>query len=346
LIDEPQLLEDMLEDLGRQREMHRPGPYWQDYARRIAAALREDGLARFRANARVGRGFVDVFAGEPTWRDRPGAHRAVLSMLLRLPLAATWYERRRRALRARQLAIHADKQGRYARELEPWFARFAAGHDLPPTEEGAPERTVTLAGRRVGEIYLRTFAWADALAPHVELARARTVLEIGGGFGAMAHTLLHLYPNIRKYVYLDIPPVLYVGTQYLKRFFPGQVHDYAATRHSPRLGFADDDTREVLAIAPWQLERLEAGVELFWNSSSFQEMPAPVVAHYARHVGHLLVPGGHAACYVYTGGATNRTLAAAAVTGAFEAQAGIALKPVEAPVAAAILPGALYVGRR
>ena len=44
----------------------------------------------------------------------------------------------------------------------------------------------------------------------------RSYFEIGGGFGANIHFLITNYPNIKKIIYLDAVPNIYVGTEYLK----------------------------------------------------------------------------------------------------------------------------------
>ena len=112
---------------------------------------------------------------------------------------------------------------------------------------------------------------------------ARTVFEIGGGFGTNIHLLLENYPNIRKVVYLDIPPNLYVGTQYLKAFYGEAVFDYRNLKNSEKIKFADTDDLEIFCIAPWQIENLQVHVDIFMNSHSFVEMPKEIVSNYAHH---------------------------------------------------------------
>jgi hypothetical protein len=85
-------------------------------------------------------------------------------------------------------------------------------------------------------------------------------------------------------VYLDITPNLYVGTQYLKAFYGDAVTDYRQTRDLTRIGFQDDDSLEILAIAPWQIENLDASVDMLFNSNSFVEMPRFVVQNYVSKV--------------------------------------------------------------
>jgi len=130
-------------------------------------------------------------------------------------------------------------------------------------------------------------------AQHIDFSSIRSVFEIGGGFGINAHLLLHLYPNIRKYLYMDIPPCLYIGTQYLRHFYNSDVCDYLQLRDQNRITFNQDDSRQIIAIAPWQIEKGNFDIDLFWNSSSFQEMSLESVDYYLQHIQRFMRNGGH-----------------------------------------------------
>lgn len=144
------------------------------------------------------------------------------------------------------------------------------------------------AARIGGEEYalhhIRTLQLIDRARRHVNLEGVRSMFEIGGGFGAFVHLLLDNFASLRKVVYLDVVPNLYVGTCYLRTLFGHAVRDFSETAPLGRIAFRDDDTREILAITPWQIEQLDLSIDLFWNANSFVEMPREVVSNYARHV--------------------------------------------------------------
>jgi len=117
----------------------------------------------------------------------------------------------------------------------------------------------------------------------VDLTKVKIVFEIGG-VGSNAHSLMSLYPNIKKYIYLDVAPMLYAGTQYLKHFYPREVKDYCATKNLKSISKEDNDEREIICIAPWQIEKLDGEIDLFWNASSFQEIPVIYLENYAKHM--------------------------------------------------------------
>ena len=53
------------------------------------------------------------------------------------------------------------------------------------------------------------------------------------------------------------------------------------------LVFSPHDTREILAIAPWQIEKLALNIDLIYNAHSFVEMPQFVVSNYADKLARL-----------------------------------------------------------
>ena len=58
--------------------------------------------------------------------------------------------------------------------------------------------------------------------------------------------------------------------------------DYSHTRRLDAIHFAKDDRIEILAIAPWQIEKLDLSVDVVYNAHSFVEMPQAVVSNYAN----------------------------------------------------------------
>jgi len=128
--------------------------------------------------------------------------------------------------------------------------------------------------------YLNLLEQHDNIASHIKFNDAKSIFEIGGGFGANIHILLENYKNIKKVLYLDIPPNLYIGTQYLKAFYGHAVFDYRALKNQDSIKFSANDDLEIFCIAPWQIEKFESAVDIFMNSHSFVEMQNHVIKNY------------------------------------------------------------------
>ncbi len=95
------------------------------------------------------------------------------------------------------------------------------------------------------------------------------------------------------------------------------MRDYLETRETDRIAFRDDDSLEIIAICPWQVEHLDLSVDLFWNAHSFLEMPWDVVTNYADRV--LALPGGASTNIVVAayGGGSSDVIDPARLPGAF-----------------------------
>jgi len=343
--DKPELLEIMLADMEEQDGVYQPGPYWQEYGKRIAEAAASEGLASFRSSPGIAKGYADVFNDHSVALMNPGWKRSLFCQFEKSPLTRTFLRRRSHRIANRNRKAHRQKDLRYQNVLEDWIQDFVKEYAIPDTRVGDPQRTISFSCGETGELYLRNFAWISEYSKYVDFKSIRAVFEIGGGFGAMAHTLLHMFPNIEKYLYLDIPPNLYVGTQYLKYFFGNSVIDYSATRNQDKIRFSSGNEREILAICPWQIEKVDVSTDLFWNSSSFQEMPEDTVRNYARHMNRVLGEGSTLCLFVYDTKDPDRTLRASQVLDTVRNQTNRDFEEIDTSIIDHIVPGVCLLGR-
>ena len=219
----------------------------------------------------------------------------------------------------------------YTNILGNWFSQFSKQYNaLPDTLVGNPQDTISINNYRIGRSYLASFLRVYNYSKVVDFSKVISVFEIGGGFGAFAHTLLHLYPNIKKYIYLDIPPILYVGTQYLKHFYEDDVIDYRQTRELNSINFSSNNQREIIAICPWEIEKIDTNVDLFWNSSSFQEMTQDMVLNYSKHIDRMLIDYESKLClHMYKNWKPEKTLMPKELLGIVENNTSIVFEEFE-----------------
>ena len=107
---------------------------------------------------------------------------------------------------------------------------------------------------------------------------------IFGGFGGNIHFLITNFPNIKKIIYLDVVPNIYVGTEYLRSFYKEKVKDYNELKKLDKISFSNNDELEILCIPPWLIEKVDVEIDHFHNSSSFVEMPNKVVENYLKFI--------------------------------------------------------------
>ncbi len=303
--NDPLLLKQMLDDQEQQNSLYRPGHYWQLYQKRIVAELKTHGLEDFRRQPGISKGYADILVRNPFAGNWPANSFKfkLLKILMALPVLRTiraGYEKLinvhiKRALKFQNLYF----QARFPNGLAP----LLGGRSLPDTLHGGSENKIFLDGEDHASIYIRYLLEMQAFDRHgANLRKTRTAMEIGGGFGGFMHLLLAQYPNIKKIIYIDIPPVIYVSTQYLKHFFGAAVYDYSQTRHNQRLSFKPDDSLEIFCLCPWQIENLvDANVDTFFNIASFSEMGTDIVQNYARHLRRLVAANGKLCLFLNKG---------------------------------------------
>ena len=112
----------------------------------------------------------------------------------------------------------------------------------------------------------------------------KSFFEIGGGFGANIHFLITNFPNIKKIIYLDIVPNIYVGTEYLRYHFKDKVKDYLEIKNLNEIKFSNTNDLEILCIPPWLIEKLNIEIDHFHNAASFVEMTNETIENYAKFI--------------------------------------------------------------
>lgn len=101
------------------------------------------------------------------------------------------------------------------------------------------------------------------------------VLEIGGGFGAVASRLLAIRPDV-TYVLTDLPVNLMLSHTYLASYYGDAVAGLWNDSDRPGPG------HRALVVPPWRLASLPVEVDLTVNTMSFQHMDARNHAFYGN----------------------------------------------------------------
>lgn len=286
ITDDPSLLKNVVDDLRRQTDsLYRPGPYWDRKVKNAVSEIKRSGISDFRGSSNlIGQSYADNLTIDIRNEYNFGFRKIVRLATRLFPISRIYdaqvEQTRNYALESIRLSQELLNKKTRAREI-------IAKYKIPYSLLGGCKSAVTIDGQGYAIHYLNLLEQHDRVAASVRFDKARTVFEIGGGFGCNVHLLIENYPNIRKVIYLDIPPNLYVGTQYLKAFYGSAVRDYRSLRQSQILKFSDTDDLEIFCIAPWQIDSLKTQVDIFMNSHSFVEMPKEIVENYAHHVMNL-----------------------------------------------------------
>ena len=124
----------------------------------------------------------------------------------------------------------------------------------------------------------------EKLSKSFNFKNINSFFEIGGGFGANVHFLITNFPNIKKILYLDAVPNIYLGTKYLVHHFGKKVKNYLDLKNLDKITFQNNDELEILCIPPWLIEKVDVKIDHFHNAASFVEMPKIVIDNYVKFI--------------------------------------------------------------
>jgi len=287
--DNIRLLSLMLEDQKSADPIYRPGPYWERYQSRISSAIRKNGISDFRRDSAIGGSWADTLVRDP-FDVSSNLKGAFIDRLMDAPFFRSIRQRYNRLASDHLAELLAYKSDLYSQIFSPAIDEALSKFEIPDTLLGNTEDVVQIGSKKYAAIYVEFIARMLNFAHEgYDFGDKKSVMEIGGGIGGMTHLFVSAYPNVRKFIYMDIPPILYVGTQYLASFFPDAVVSYDKTRSLKTIGFSDDDRLEILCLCPWQLPSISHdSVDVLYNSASFSEMTPEIVRNYAGFAKSIL----------------------------------------------------------
>jgi putative sugar O-methyltransferase len=297
--DDLDLLKNMLDDSKKADSIYYPGPYWEVWTKTIARDIKRFGLCQFRSgNNACGSWFSDSPMFDIRALHNSGAKGLLSKFFTRIYPFSRFFE-----MQVFQTKSYFDARNEFINHYilnnkELLEALNELSFPINSTKGGC-KTFCKINGVNLSHLYIIMLIRLKHMANNVLMNEGSTYFEIGGGFGSFVHCLLENYPNVRKVVYLDIPPGLYVGTQYLKSFFGESVKNYSELRGRTEIQFEDNNDLEILCIAPWQIESLRCGIDIFHNAYSFVEMPKEVVKNYGEFIKSLMTENGKVCLMAY-----------------------------------------------
>ncbi len=298
--DDPALLDQMIRWSEQQSDLWRPTSYWRGYCQRITDELEREGLSNFRQNQGILKGFA---AGGVARRDLPRARwkRLVWRGVEQLPVVRRIISEYARLLSAEN-QHHQATRVRLAHMLLDELAKDFP--DLAPVNglaNGGAADAFEWRGHTVSADWLPYLARAAAFYRLVPAGEITSLIEIGPGLGFSSLAHLAINPHLKLIVNVDIPPVLYVSTQFLKSIPDIDVIDARQAGDGEIALRPGADSPSVYQLAPWQLPKIRGRLDAFFNAYSFQEMEKEICTNYARQlipiigktVMLLSAPSGH-----------------------------------------------------
>jgi putative sugar O-methyltransferase len=278
------LLQTLIDDEKKiNKNLYSAGPYWDFKCKKIYKEICKKSLYNFRGlNSGVGTSYCDNIVSDI--RNELGLRGRLVSFLLKGSLNPL------NKLFDLQLINTRAHINRYLELKSNQYQTSSRVKDLinsyninDSTEYGCVDK-FNYMGKDYSTRYIDIANDINFLEKFHNFKKISSFFEIGGGFGSKVHFLLKNFPNIKKIVYLDIVPNIFVGTEYLRKFFKNNVVDYLKTRELDSISFSNNNDLEILCLPAWQLEKLNVEVDYFHNSHSFVEMPHNIVKNYYHFI--------------------------------------------------------------
>jgi putative sugar O-methyltransferase len=256
------LLDELIKDEKKiDRVLYSSGPYWSDKNNRTVVEIKKKGLNDFRGiTAGIGTSFADNEIVDI--RQEFNTKGRIVGKIFSLPFFKK---------------IFNDQLKLTNKHLNSSIKNKAVIYQNKKNVQN-------LIKKNYSTLYMEMAFRIDKLSKSFNFENNKSFFEIGGGFGANVHFLLTNFPNIKKVLYLDAVPNIYVGTEYLRSHYKDKVKDYLELKNLDKISFSNNDELEILCMPPWLIEKVDVEIDHFHNAASFVEMPKKVVENYSKFV--------------------------------------------------------------
>ena len=276
------LIDELIKDEKKNnKSLYSSGPYWDYKNLRAILEIRKKGIQDFRGlTAGIGTSFSDNEVLDV--RNEYNIKGRIVGKIFSLPLLNIIFNS--------QLKLTKSYINSYLLNKSLVYENDRNVHDLlkkykfENTTEFGCISSFKYLNKKYSCHYLEMADRISKLSKQFNFNDISSLFEIGGGFGANIHFLITNFPNIKKILYLDVVPNIYVGTQYLRRFYKDNIKDYSDLKNLDTISFSKNNELEILCIPPWLIEKVDANIDHFHNAASFVEMPKKIVENYVKFV--------------------------------------------------------------
>lgn len=261
--------------------LYSSGPYWSYKNSRTIDEIKRKGLKDFRGiTAGIGTSFADNLVWDV--RNEFNIKGRIIGKLFSLPLLNKIFNEQLRVTKKHINSLVKNKAIVYKnnKNVQNLIKKFK----FENTTDFGCIQSFTNLNKNYSCQYLDEAYRIDKLSKSFDFKNITSFFEIGGGYGANIHFLITNFPNIKKILYLDLVPNIYIGTEYLRHHYKEKVRDYLELRNLEKISFSKNNELEILCIPPWLIEKVETEIDHFHNAASFVEMPKVVIKNYVKFI--------------------------------------------------------------
>ena len=266
------------------KELYSSGPYWNYKNRRAIIEIKKKGLKDFRGlTAGIGTSFADNLVLDI--RNEFNMKGRIVGKIFSLPILNIIFNGQINTTKnyldsfiKNQAIVYKNSQN-----VQNLISKFK----FKNTTDFGCVQSFEYLNKNYSCHYLNMAYRVNNLSKNFDFKNIKSYFEIGGGFGSNIHFLITNFPNIKKILYLDTVPNIYVGTEYLRHHYKENVKDYLELRNLNKISFSKNNELEIFCIPPWLIEKVETEIDHFHNSASFVEMPKKVISNYVKFIKNL-----------------------------------------------------------
>ena len=266
------------------KELYSSGPYWNYKNSRAIIEIKKKGLEDFRGiTSGIGTSFADNLVLDI--RNEFNIKGRIVGKIFSLPLLNTIFSEQMKTTKVyldsfvkNQAILYQNSQN--VRNL---ISKFKFNN----TTDFGCIQSFKYLNKNYSCHYLNMAYRINNLSKYFDFKNIKVYFEIGGGFGSNIHFLITNFPNIKKILYLDIVPNIYVGTEYLRYYYKEKVKDYSELKNLDKISFSKNNELEIFCVPPWLIEKIDTEIDHFHNAASFVEMPKKVISNYVKFIKRL-----------------------------------------------------------
>ena len=263
------------------KELYSSGPYWNYKNKRAIIEIKKKGLKDFRGiTAGIGTSFADNLVLDI--RNEFNIKGRIVGKIFSLPLLNIIFNAQKNTTKnyldsfiKNQAIVFKNSQN-----VQNLISKFKFYN----TTDFGCIQSFEYLNKNYSCHYLNMAYRINNLSKNFDFKNIKKYFEIGGGFGSNIHFLITNFPNIKKILYLDTVPNIYVGTEYLRHHYKEQVKDYLELRNLNKISFSKNNELEIFCVPPWLIENVDVEIDHFHNAASFVEMPKKVINNYVRFI--------------------------------------------------------------
>ena len=276
------LLNELIKDEKKNdKALYSSGPYWDYKNSRAVIEIKKKGLNDFRGiNAGIGTSFADNLVLDI--RNEFNIKGRTIGKIFSLPLLNIIFNGQLNTTKnyidlliKNQAIVYQNNQN-----VQNLIKKFK----FENTTDFGCVQSFEYLKKNYSCHYLKMAHRINELSKSFDFKNIKSLFEIGGGFGANIHFLITNFPNIKKILYLDVVPNIYVGTEYLRYHYKDKVKDYLELKNLDTINFSKNNDLEIFCIPPWLIEKVETEIDHFHNAASFVEMPKKVISNYVKFI--------------------------------------------------------------